>query len=85
MTTQSDTAALADQKRSTGFKARLFSPTTLQKMLAFASLILLLIFFSFASPAFMTATLAASTRLICPAPIASVRRSSVKMIVFDFT
>ena len=53
MTTQSDTAALADQKRSTGFKARLFSPTTLQKMLAFASLILLLIFFSFASPAFM--------------------------------
>jgi len=53
MTTQPDMAALAEQKRSTGIKARFFSPTTLQKLLAFASLILLLIFFSFASPAFM--------------------------------
>ncbi|WP_322032738.1 ABC transporter permease [Paraburkholderia sp. J76] len=53
MTMQSDTAALADQKRSPGLRARIFSPTALQKMLAFATLILLLIFFSFASPAFM--------------------------------
>ena len=48
MTMQSDSAALSDQKRSSGFRARIFSPTALQKLLAFASLILLLIFFSFA-------------------------------------
>ena len=35
--------------------------------------------------AFMTATFTASTRLICPAPIASVRSGPVKMTVFDLT
>ncbi|CAM2189273.1 ribose ABC transporter membrane subunit [Paraburkholderia sacchari] len=53
MTMQTDTAALSNQKRLSGFRARIFSPTALQKLLAFASLILMLIFFSFASPAFM--------------------------------
>jgi ribose transport system permease protein len=53
MTMRSDAAALANSGRVSGLKARLFGPTALQKLLAFASLILLLIFFSFASPAFM--------------------------------
>ncbi len=53
MTPRSDTAALDTKGRTAGLRARLFSPTAVQKMLAFASLILLLIFFSFASPAFM--------------------------------
>src|SRR5215467_9371023 len=53
MTMQSDIAAPADEQRTSGLRARLFAPTALQKMLAFTSLILLLIFFSFASPAFM--------------------------------
>ncbi len=35
--------------------------------------------------AFITATFTASTRLICPAPTASVRSGPVKTIVFDFT
>jgi len=38
-----------------------------------------------AASAFIRATFAASTRLICPAPIASVRSAEVKMMVFDFT
>ena len=33
----------------------------------------------------MTATFTASTRLICPAPTASVRSAAVKTIVFDLT
>uniref|UniRef100_UPI0023F80145 ABC transporter permease n=1 Tax=Caballeronia sp. BR00000012568055 TaxID=2918761 RepID=UPI0023F80145 len=53
MTQPSDTAALNTAKRTNGLRARVFSPTALQKLLAFASLILLLVFFSFASPAFM--------------------------------
>jgi len=53
MTMRSDAAALATEGRVSGLRARLFGPTALQKMLAFASLILLLTFFSFASPAFM--------------------------------
>src|ERR1700693_4926376 len=53
MTLPSDTSALANEGRSSGLRARLFTPTALQKLLAFASLILLLVFFSFASPAFM--------------------------------
>ena len=35
------------------YKRRLLGPAALQKLLAFASLVLLLIYFSFASPAFM--------------------------------
>ena len=35
--------------------------------------------------AFITATLTASTRLICPAPTASVRSAPVKITVFDLT
>src|ERR1700755_2796612 len=54
MTPQSsDIAAPAKERRTAGIRARIFAPTALQKMLGFASLILLLIFFSFASPAFM--------------------------------
>ncbi|QYD71613.1 ABC transporter permease [Paraburkholderia edwinii] len=54
MTPQSsDIAAPAKERPTSGIRARIFAPTALQKMLAFASLILLLIFFSFASPAFM--------------------------------
>src|SRR5260370_37446068 len=53
MTLPSDTSALATEGRSSGLRARLFTPTALQKLLAFGSLILLLAFFSFASPAFM--------------------------------
>jgi ribose transport system permease protein len=49
----SETSALAGERRASGLRARLFAPAALQKMLAFASLILLLVFFSFASPAFM--------------------------------
>ena len=33
----------------------------------------------------MRATFAASIRLICPAPMASVRSADVKIIVFDLT
>jgi ribose transport system permease protein len=53
MTLRSETSVLANKERPTGLKARLFAPATLQKLLAFVSLILLLVFFSFASPAFM--------------------------------
>src|SRR5258707_15849412 len=53
MTLQSDTAALVNQGRASALRARLFSPIALQKLLAFGSLVLLLVFFSFASPAFM--------------------------------
>jgi ribose transport system permease protein len=54
MTPQSsDIAAPGKERPTSGIRARIFAPTALQKMLAFASLILLLIFFSFASPAFM--------------------------------
>jgi ribose transport system permease protein len=53
MTLQSDTSALGNKKRSSSLRARVFTPTALQKLLAFGSLILLLVFFSFASPAFM--------------------------------
>src|SRR6202166_779423 len=53
MTLPSDTSALANEGRPSGLRARLFTPTALQKLLAFGSLILLLAFFSFASPAFM--------------------------------
>src|SRR3984885_13970837 len=53
MTQPSDTSALANEGRPSSLRARIFAPTALQKMLAFASLILLLVFFSFASPSFM--------------------------------
>ena len=41
--------------------------------------------FSDPGAAFITATFTESTRLICPAPTASVRSAPVKTIVFDFT
>jgi ribose transport system permease protein len=53
MTQPSDTSALANEGRPSGLRARVFAPAALQKLLAFGSLILLLVFFSFASPAFM--------------------------------
>jgi ribose transport system permease protein len=54
MTAQTDPAATAIARARTGIKATgLFGSEARQKLLAFASLILLLIYFSFASPAFM--------------------------------
>ncbi|WP_118182611.1 ABC transporter permease [Paraburkholderia phosphatilytica] len=53
MTQPTDSSTLAGDGRASGLRARLFAPTALQKMLAFASLLVLLVFFSFASPAFM--------------------------------
>src|ERR1700692_3219383 len=53
MTLPSDTSALANEGRPSGLRARLFTPTALQKLLAFGSLILLLAVFTFASPAFI--------------------------------
>jgi ribose transport system permease protein len=53
MTVQSEIGATAGAATASSLRARLFGPSARQKLLAFASLILLLIFFSFASPAFM--------------------------------
>ncbi len=53
MATRSNTATMANDGRLVMFRARFFSASARQKLLAFASLIILLIFFSFASPAFM--------------------------------
>jgi ribose transport system permease protein len=54
MTAQSDPAAAAVQAPRAGVRSSgLFGSEARQKLLAFASLILLLIYFSFASPAFM--------------------------------
>jgi ribose transport system permease protein len=53
MTMRSDTATIASEGRISGLKAQLFGPAARQKLLAFASLILLLAYFSFASPVFM--------------------------------
>jgi ribose transport system permease protein len=53
MTIQSEIGAAAGDASAASLKARLFGPSARQKLLAFASLILLLVFFSFASPAFM--------------------------------
>ena len=53
MSMRTDSATLANSGRVSSLRARLFGPMALQKLLAFASLILLLVFFSFASPAFM--------------------------------
>ena len=53
MATRSDTATMANDGRLDMFKARFFSASARQKLLAFASLVILLIFFTLASPAFM--------------------------------
>ena len=53
MTMRSEVATLTGDGRVSYLRSRLFGPAALQKLLAFASLILMLIFFSFASPAFM--------------------------------
>ncbi len=53
MATRSDSATMANGGRLLMFSARFFSASARQKLLAFASLIVLLIFFTFASPAFM--------------------------------
>jgi ribose transport system permease protein len=54
MTAQSDPAAAAVQAPPAGVRSSgLFGAEARQKLLAFASLILLLVYFSFASPAFM--------------------------------
>ena len=50
---QKDGIAVVDDGSMAAFKRRLLGPAALQKLLAFASLVLLLVYFSFASPAFM--------------------------------
>jgi ribose transport system permease protein len=50
---QKNGIAAGDDGSIAAFKRRLLGPAALQKLLAFASLVLLLIYFSFASPAFM--------------------------------
>ena len=44
---------MANNASSSGLRARLFNPAARQKLLAFASLLLLIVFFSLASPNFM--------------------------------
>ncbi|MBP0598685.1 ABC transporter permease [Herbaspirillum sp. LeCh32-8] len=54
--TQSATSApmsTPDNSAGAGLRARLFNPAARQKLLAFASLLLLMVFFSFASPNFL--------------------------------
>ncbi len=53
MTMRSAVATLANEGRVSGLRARLFGPMALQKLFAFASLIVMLVVFSFLSPAFM--------------------------------
>jgi len=48
----SETSAVGAAARAPG-RNRILGPEAIQKLLAFASLILLLVYFSFASPAFM--------------------------------
>jgi ribose transport system permease protein len=50
---ESKTATIETGERAAGFRGQLFGPGARQKLFAFASLILLMVFFSFASPAFM--------------------------------
>jgi ribose transport system permease protein len=50
---QKDGLKAGDYGWISAFKRRLLGPAALQKLLAFASLVLLLVYFSFASPAFM--------------------------------
>jgi ribose transport system permease protein len=53
MTMRSAVATLATEGRVSSLRARLFDPMALQKLFAFASLIVMLVVFSFLSPAFM--------------------------------
>lgn len=46
-------STMTNNASPTGLRARLFNPTARQKLLAFASLMLMILFFSFASPNFM--------------------------------
>ncbi|NQE50111.1 ribose ABC transporter permease [Herbaspirillum rubrisubalbicans] len=49
----SPASTMVNPASPTGLRARLFNPAARQKLLAFASLLLLIVFFSFASPNFM--------------------------------
>ncbi|NUU00701.1 ABC transporter permease [Herbaspirillum robiniae] len=49
----SATMATPENSAGPGFRARFFNPAARQKLLAFASLMLLMVFFSFASPNFL--------------------------------
>jgi ribose transport system permease protein len=53
---QSKTATIGPKERVATFRAQVFGPTARQKLFAFASLILLMVFFGFASPAFLRVT-----------------------------
>ena len=46
-------STMANTASPSGLRARLFNPAARQKLLAFASLLLMILFFSFASPNFM--------------------------------
>src|SRR3984893_14023807 len=50
---ESKTATIGTKERVAGFRARIIGSIARQKLFAFASLILLMVFFSLASPAFM--------------------------------
>src|ERR1700730_8467252 len=50
---ESKTATIGTKERVAGFRARIIGSIARQKLFAFASLILLMVFFSFASPFFM--------------------------------
>jgi ribose transport system permease protein len=50
---ESKTATIGTEERVVGFRARIIGSIARQKLFAFASLILLMVFFSLASPAFM--------------------------------
>ena len=50
---ESKTATIGTEERVAGFRARIIGSIARQKLFAFASLILLMVFFSLASPAFM--------------------------------
>jgi len=53
MAGRSESVVVESGSRLFMFKSRFFGPSARQKLLAFASLVILLIFFTFASPAFM--------------------------------
>ncbi len=50
---QTETAALGSGARAFGMRSRFFGASARQKLLAFTSLIILIVYFSFASPAFL--------------------------------
>ena len=59
---QPKSTTIASERRVATLRAQLFGPKARQKLFAFASLILLMVFFSFASPAFIQVAIPDSER-----------------------